>query len=35
VRSNTTQHFIKVYAKLVLAKYGNNFDNLTGDGIMF
>ncbi len=34
-RSNTTQHFIKVYAKLVLAKYGHNIDNLTGDKVMF
>jgi hypothetical protein len=33
VRINTSKHFIKVYAKLVLAKYGHNFDNLTGDKI--
>jgi hypothetical protein len=35
VRSNTAQHFIKVCAKLVLAKHGHNIDNLTDDKVMF
>ncbi len=35
VRSNTAHHFIKVCAKLVLAKHGHNIDNVTDDKVMF